>query len=402
MPFQILPSLLHPQPPCHDISHKPSPPIPPCAHSSTAKSYQRPGYTFEDGGPQWSNKHPLRHPLVTYWTATSLVLAYRLTPMLLFPLFPLYLHQQLHCTPWLITSSIVHKYIARLPLNKSPGADRITNEILRKLSYSIARPLSILFNLSLSSGTFPSRWKSATVIPVYKNKGDKNNPSNYRPISLLSCVSKLLESIVYDRLYDHISPLLHPAQSGFRRKDNTSLQLSRIIQDLCSLKDQRQVSCICFFDLSKAFDTVWHKGLIAKLRAHGVPGSLLAWITSYLLDRNQCVTVNGTLSDPESVTSGVPQGSILGPLLFLTYVNDLPYSIPNISLFADDTTVLASSPSHATLYPKVQTCINDIVHWMSTWYLKPNVTKTELSCFPLPQIQCPSSTFPMIPVTLSL
>ena len=138
---------------------------------------------------------------------------------------------------------------------------------------------------------------------VIKNKGDKNNPSNYRPISLLSCVSKLLDRIVYDRLYDHISPLLHPAQSGFRRKDNTSLQLSSIIQDLCSLKDQRQVSCICFFDLSKAFDTVWHKGLIAKLRAHGVSGSLLAWITRYLLDRNQCVTVNGTLSDPESVTS---------------------------------------------------------------------------------------------------
>ena len=294
----------------------------------------------------------------------------------------------------IITSSTVHKYIARLPLNKSPGADRITNEILRKLSYSIARPFSILFNLSLSSGTFPSRWKSATVILVYKNEGDKNNPSNYRPISLLSCVSKLLERIVFDRLYDHISPLLHPAQSGFRRKDNTSLQLSRIIQDLCSLKDQRQASCICFLDLSKAFDTVWHKGLIAKLRAHGVSGSLLAWITSYLLDRNQCVTVNGTLSDPESVTSGVPQGSISGPLLFLTYVNDLPYSIPNISLLADDTTVFASSPSHATLYPKVQTCINDIVHWMSTWYLKPNVTKTELLLIPPPTDPVPIFHFP--------
>ena len=197
----------------------------------------------------------------------------------------------------MITSSTVYKYIARLLLNESPGADRITSEILRKLRYLIARPLSIPFNLSLSSATFPSLWKSATVIPVYKNKGDKNNPSNYRPMSLLSCVSKRLERKVYDRLYDHLSPLLHPSQSGFRLKDNASLQLSHIIQDLCSLKDQRQVSCICFFDLSKAFDTMWHKGLIAKLRAHGVSGSLLAWITSYLSDRTQRITVNGTCID---------------------------------------------------------------------------------------------------------
>ena len=134
--------------------------------------------------------------------------------------------------------------------------------------------------------------------------------------------------LLFPALFLPTSTSNYIAQSGFRRKDNTSLQLPRIIQDLCSLKDQRQVSCICFFDLSKAFDTVWHKGLIAKLRAHGVSGSLLAWITSYLMDRNQCVTVNGTLSDPESVTSGVPQGSILGPLLFLTYVIDLPMKFP--------------------------------------------------------------------------
>ena len=171
-----------------------------------------------------------------------------------------------------ISSEAVIRYIEKLPTGKSPGYDGISNEILKALKLSISYPL--IFSNSLSSGVFLSAWKYAVVVPIYKNKGSRHDPGNCRPISLLNTCSKILERIVYDRLYHHLAPLLHDMQSGFRHGDSTSLHLTNLVQRLCTLRDRRHYLGLCFFALAKAFDSVWHRGLLAKLHAYGVTGRL--------------------------------------------------------------------------------------------------------------------------------
>eukprot|EP00117_Sycon_ciliatum_P044473 scpid43282/ scgid32077/ Probable RNA-directed DNA polymerase from transposon BS; Reverse transcriptase len=183
-----------------------------------------------------------------------------------------------------ISSEAVVRYIEKLPTGKSPGYDGTSKEILKALKLSISYPLSLIFYNSLSSGVFPAAWKYSVVVPrIYKNKGSRHDPGNYRPISLLNTCSKILERIVYDRLYHHLAPLLHDMQSGFRHGDSTSLHLTNLVQRLCTLQDRRHYLGLCFFDLAKAFDSVWHRGLLAKLHAYGVTGRLQTWLTSPIL-----------------------------------------------------------------------------------------------------------------------
>ena len=278
--------------------------------------------------------------------------------------------------------------------HKSPGADGLPNEVLKLLAPSISYPLCLLFNLSFSSGTFPTAWKSAVVTPLFKGKGSKCCPANYRPISLLPTLSKVCERVFYDILYQHVSPYLSPCQSGFCRGDSTVYQLTRIVQELYQKRDDKQHVGICFFDLAKAFDTVWHRGLFGKLaHQYGITGSALTWLKSYLTDRTQCVKVAGVLSQELPVLSGVPQGSILGPLLFLLFVNDLPNVTAGVSLYADDTTLIRSSPKSNTLLVDLQSGINAVVEWMSSWKLKPNIAKTE-AMFITPDHLSPALHFP--------
>ena len=223
------------------------------------------------------------------------------------------------------TPTSVAKYIKRLKLRKAAGLDGITNELLKILGPSICDPLSLIFNLSFSSGVFPSVWKRSVVVPIYKNKGSKSDPTNnYRPISLLSAISKLCERVMYDRLYAHVNPLLSPAQSGFRKGDSTVWQLlARFTQNLLERRHQHNFSLVCFFDLSKAFDTVWHRGLLAKVASFNIGGNVLRWLENYLSCRVQQIRVSGSLSQPLEVCSGVPQGSILGPLVVAVAVEIL-------------------------------------------------------------------------------
>ena len=196
-----------------------------------------------------------------------------------------------------------------------------------------------MFNLSLDWGEFPSIWKRANVTPIHK-KDSKSKTDNYRPISLLSCVGKILEKIVFKYMFNYFRDnfLISLHQSGFTPGDNTINQLVYLYHTLCEALDKKKDVRIVFCDISKAFDRVWHAGLVHKLRCMGIKGKLLNWLISYLQDRYQRVVIKGQTSAWGKIKAGVPQGSVLGPLLFLVYINDLVNEVRNnIKLFADDT-----------------------------------------------------------------
>ena len=193
------------------------------------------------------------------------------------------------------------------------------------------------------------KWKESNVLPLHK-KGDKSQPSNYRPISLLSNIAKLQERIVFKNIYNHLhdNNLLYKYQSGFLPNHSTTYQLIDIYHHVCQTFDNDQFSCMIFCDMSKAFDRVWHRGLLFKLRQHGIAGPLLKRISDYLSDRirTQRVAVKSCVSSTRSVNAGVPQGSVLGPLLFLIYVNDIADSLLSLTrLFADDSSLFYSTSS---------------------------------------------------------
>ena len=170
----------------------------------------------------------------------------------------------------------------------------------------------------------------------------KSVSSNYRPVSLLSNIGKIQERIVFKHMYNHLvsNNLLFKYQSGFRPGHSTTFQLIDIFHHICQSFDEKQYSCMVFCDISKAFDKVWHKGLLFKLRQNGIKGNLLAWISNYLSSRKQSVQINSASSSLLSVSAGVPQGSVLGPLLFLVYVNDIAANLLSlVRLFADDSSL---------------------------------------------------------------
>ena len=279
--------------------------------------------------------------------------------------------------------SEVYDILVALPKKKAPGCDGITTDLLRLCAPGIAESLAILFNRSFSDGAFPSAWKLALVTPVFK-KGNAAYPNNYRPISLLSAVGKVCEKIVHKKLYRFAAPLLSNHQSGFRKKDGSALQLTRLVQEWSEALDNSEYVGVIFFDLKKAFDKVWHTGLLIKLEAAGVTGRTLQWFRNYLSDRYQCVKVNNSISDPVLIHAGVPQGAILSPLLFILYMNDLTSVCAQdnvygrINLFADDTSMYATHSDPRTLAVYLQDAADRLSQWFCTWSLTVNIEKTGL------------------------
>ena len=200
--------------------------------------------------------------------------------------------------------------------------------------------MSYIINLSFSNGTFPDKLKIAKVVPLYKG-GDKSVAKNYRPISILPIFDKIIERLMHDRLLSFLSKykLINPTQYGFQKHKSTTHAIIDVLTKINATPSSNKVSCCVFLDLAKAFDTVNHTILLSKLWHYGIRGKQNDWFRSYLSNRKQCVSINNSLSTAVSMSHGVPQGSILGPLLFILYINDI-FNASNklkITQLADDT-----------------------------------------------------------------
>ena len=233
--------------------------------------------------------------------------------------------------------------IRSLDPNKAHGYDMISIRMLKICDKSICKPLELIFQSCIKHGKFPNEWKMANVVPVHK-KSDKQILENYRPVSLLPICGKVFERLMYNSLFEYFiqNNLISPYQSGFKPGDSCTNQLISITHKIYQSFDDGFEARGVFLDISRAFDKVWHDGLIYKLKQNGVAGDLLDTLTNFLKERKQRVVLNGQYSTWSNVEAGVPQGSIFGPLLFLVYINDLPENlVSNPKLFADDTSLFS-------------------------------------------------------------
>ena len=277
----------------------------------------------------------------------------------------------------------IEDVISSLDSNKSVGPNSIPTKILKLLKDDISSQLSETFNISFSSGVFPSILKTAKVIPVHI-KDSKLDFSNYRAISLLSNIEKILERLMYNRMNKFFSynNLIYSSQFGFRQKYSTVHALISLTENIRK-KLEGNIGCGIFVDLQKALDTVEHDILLSKLEHYGIRGLANEWFKSYLSNRKQYVSINGYDSNLADVKFGVPQGSVLGPLLFLIYNNDLNQALKfcKVHLFSDDTNLIHFSKSVYRLNKYVNLDLKNLTYWLNANRISLNVKKTELVIF---------------------
>ena len=282
-----------------------------------------------------------------------------------------------------VNETEIEKIITSLK-NASPGFDGIHSKVIKSTYKYYLKPLTHVLNLSLSQGFFPNQMKIARVIPLHKS-GDYSKVSNYRPVSILPLFSKILEKLMYDRLISFIDKhnILYKYQFGFRSKHSTNMALSILIDKIVSAIDKGEVVIGIFLDLKKAFDTVNHNILLQKLHKLGIRGVAHKWLSDYLCNRQQFVSFDGVESKFEKIVCGVPQGSILGPLLFLLYVND----IANVSklllpiVFADDTNIFLSGKNVNETINLFNTELCHVIEWLAANRLSLNIAKTHYMIF---------------------
>ncbi|XP_063381206.1 uncharacterized protein LOC134667714 [Cydia fagiglandana] len=291
----------------------------------------------------------------------------------------------------------ITKVIKSLRNSKSCGYDELMTSVIKENAEVLALPLSHLINLSMMQGTFPDKLKISIIKPVFK-KGDKRHSDNYRPIALIPIISKVFERVMYSRMLNFFDrfDVLSNRQFGFRKNRSTTSAILELLEDIAESREKRLPVTAIFMDMSKAFDYVQHNILLDKLHKYGIRGICADWIESYLVNRQQLTettkycpktqTIVKFHSDVEIVKQGVPQGSILGPLLFLIYINDLPNITKHkVTLFADDCSVVVCCKDPATYELEVNTVFHDINVWLENNMLRVNLNKTNYIEFHAPQ-----------------
>ena len=274
--------------------------------------------------------------------------------------------------------------ISSLKNKNSSGYDNISNKILKMICSEIAKPLSVIINQMFTTGIFPDSLKVAKIIPIFKS-GDSNELSNYRPISLLTSFSKIFEKVIHKQLYDYLNEneLLCPQQFGFRPNCSTELACATLTDHLLHQMDRMNIPINIYLDLSKAFDTLDHAILLKKMKTYGISAQNLSLFDSYLSNRKQYVVYDRGKSNFQTIKTGVPQGSVLGPLLFLIYINDFPRSsnIFNFLMYADDTTLYCNLNDIEEGNISLNNELNYITDWLACNKLSLNVNKTKFIVF---------------------
>jgi hypothetical protein len=262
----------------------------------------------------------------------------------------------------------------------SSGPDRIPSAVWPKLASALAFPIAIIFNSSYISAALPSDWKHAVVVPVHK-KGDAGRVTNYRPISLTSTLCKIMESMIQDNMLAHLHDhnLIDVNQHGFLPSHSTATQLLECSFDWCQATNDKTPTDVIYLDFSKAFDVISHSKLIQKLRSYNFCTSTIRWLSAFLSNRTQSVKCNQSISSSVKVTSGAPQGSVCGPILFLIFINDLSSICApcSIKLYADDVKLyfVIKDPSDRVI---LQKCLDRIFEWALRWELKFSYDKCQL------------------------
>lgn len=275
-----------------------------------------------------------------------------------------------------VTAQTVEKKLKELNANKAQGPDLIPPRVLKELSKELSIPLSKLYNKSIETGKIPGDWKSAEVTAIFK-KGTRSEPGNYRPVSLTCIACKVLESCVRDAIVSHFTEnkLYADCQHGFRKKRSCVTQLLLVMEEFSDMMDKGQDIDVVYLDFKKAFDSVPHERLLQKLAAYGICGETHRWIRDFLSGRVQRVKVGTKYSNEAQVLSGIPQGSILGPVLFTIFINDLPDTIEGTcKIFADDTKLYGPTEDSDI----IQRDIYKLQEWSDRWNLYFNVTKCKV------------------------
>ncbi|GFW85717.1 probable RNA-directed DNA polymerase from transposon BS [Trichonephila clavipes] len=274
--------------------------------------------------------------------------------------------------------SEIQRFIKNLKPNKSPGIDLITNRILKNRPTKFIIFIALQFNMLLENCYFPKSWKMAVVIPILKPNSDDSNPQNYGPISLLSSLSKAYELVILNRLNQHCLArnIIVPEQHGFVTKCSTVTQLLRVTELVHTGFQNHQSTSMLFVDIAKAFDKIWHNGLISKMMRLGFSDQILKIIHSYLNSREFRVKVENCPSSPRPVKNGIPQGSLLGPRLFNLYINDIPKADNgHLAMYADDTAIISQHTYNFKIIERLQNYITRIQLWLVAWKIKVNSSK---------------------------
>jgi retron-type reverse transcriptase len=273
------------------------------------------------------------------------------------------------------------KQLLSLEDGKAVGLDGISPKLLRMGAPAIAAPLTSILNLSISTGIFPEEWKVARVVPIHK-KGSLQDRGNFRPVSILCTLSKLLERHIHIAFYDFLKQfnLLHLAQSGFRNLFSCETALLNIVNKWTTAIDNDYMNGVILLDLRKAFDLIDHDLLLHKLKLYKCSNNTIKWFSSYLKGRSQCTVFKGKLSDKLPINTGVPQGSILGPLLFILFINDLPMVLEasDADMYADDSTLTAQAQSVPELEQKLTVDADIVSEWCADNHMAANATKTKV------------------------